>query len=106
VANAYAQIQFFDQTGTLLNTATYSINDADGAKFFAAFIATFPPPNKADGSPGTPYTTAQIIGIIAQSAFNGWTALINNYTNAQAAAAAVANPSNPIAPILSYTTAP
>lgn len=57
--------------GATTYTKSTTLSNADATRLQTAYKAAYPPPPKADGSPGDPLTNAQIFDALAKGIFDG-----------------------------------
>jgi len=85
-----------DATGATAFTHTTALQIADYHNLLAAYRAIYISSPNADGTPGTPYTDAQILAQIVGGIYQGILVNVTSYLKQQAAVAAA----SAVAPIV------
>lgn len=65
--------------GTTTYTKSTTLSNADALRLQTAYAAAYPPPPKPNGSPGDPFTAAQIFDALARGIFDGMKSNVLNY---------------------------
>ena len=79
-----------DASGNTVSTQSTNLDQTSHTALLAYLASIFIPPANADGTPGTPYTEAQLLGHMTGSVYSGYLIQVESYLKQQAAAQAAA----------------
>jgi len=88
-----------DANSNVLSTQSTNLDQPSYASLLAYLASIFVQPPKADGTPGTPYTEAQLLEHMTGSVYAGYLVQVENYLKQQAAVAAA----SAVAPIVAVS---